>query len=77
MEKREAIISSVYARKDIDWTILSYTVWVKEVWSKSEYVYRFDYGLASFEKTFWFKDESRLQGLVWQHCYISRSLVLK
>lgn len=77
MEKREAVISSVYARKDIDWTVLGFTVWVKEVDSKSDYTYRFDYGPASFEKTFWFKDESRLNTLVWQHVFTTRTLTLK
>ena len=81
MEKKEWVISSVYARKDIDWTVLGFTVWVKEnkvvVDWKEGYIYRFDFGPASFEKTFWFKDESRLNTLVWQHCYITRSLTLK
>lgn len=77
MEKREAIISAVNVRKDIDGTVLSYSVWVKEVWSKSDYTYRFEYWKASFEKTFWFSEESRLQWLVWQHCFITRSLTLK
>ncbi len=77
MEKREAVISTCYARKDIDWTILGFTVWVKEVNSKSDYTYRFDFWPATMEKTFWFKDESRCNSLVWQHCYITRSLQLK
>lgn len=75
MDKKEVVISSVYARKDVDWTLLGFTVWVKEAWS--DYVNRFDYGPWSFEKTFWFKDESKLNSLVWQHCYITRSLTLK
>lgn len=78
MEKRECVISSAYARKDIDWTILGFTVWVKEVNSKSDYVYRFDFWPASFEKQFWFKEEwTRLNNLVGTTCYIVRSLTLK
>lgn len=78
MEKRECVISSAYARKDIDWTILGFTVWVKEVNSKSDYTYRFDFWPASFEKQFWFKEEwTRLNNLVWTTCYITRSLTLK
>lgn len=75
MEKKECVISSVYVRKDIDWTILGFTVGVKE-WN-SDYVNRFDFGPASFEKVFWFKDEGRVNSLVWSHCYINRSLTLK
>lgn len=75
MEKKEALIHSVYARKDIDWTILGFTIAVKEVWS--EYIHRFDFWPANFEKTFWFKDENRVNTLVWQHCNIVRSLTLK
>lgn len=77
MEKREAVIHSVYARKDIDWTVLGFTVWVKEKNTNSDYVYRFDFGPANFEKTFWFKDEARLNSIVWQSVFISRSLTLK
>ena len=80
MEKIEAVISSVYARKDIDWTLLGFTIWVKEAKdsnSEKGYIYRYDYSPASFEKAFWFKDEGRVNSLVWQHCYIVRSLQLK
>lgn len=75
MEKKESVIHSVYPRKDIDWTILWFTVWVKEVWS--EYIHRYDFGPTNFEKTFWFKDENKINSLVWQHCYIISSLALK
>lgn len=75
MEKKEAVISSIYARKDTDWTLLGFTVWVKS-WN-SDYITRFDYWPSSFEKTFWFKDEARVNSLVWQHCYINQSLTLK
>ena len=77
MQKREAVISTCYARKDIDGTVLWFTVWVKEANSNSDYVYRYDFGPANMEKTFWFKDESRCNSLVWQHCYINITLSLK
>ena len=80
MEKLEAVIVSAYARKDIDWSLLWFTVWVKEsknANSETWYTYRYDFGPATFEKTFWFKEENRLNSLVWQHCYITRSLTLK
>lgn len=75
MEKKDSLIHSVYPRKDIDGTILWFTVGVKEVWS--DYIHRYDFWPANFEKTFWFKDESKINSLVWQHCYITSSLTLK
>lgn len=80
MEKLEAVISSAYARRDIDWSLLGFSVWVKEVKdanSDKGYTYRYDFSPATFEKMFWFKDENKLNSLVWQHCYIVRSLQLK
>ena len=41
MEKKEATIHSVYARKDIDGSVLGFTVAVKEV--GSDYIHRFDF----------------------------------
>lgn len=77
MLKKECVITACYPRKDIDWSILGFTVCCKEVNSNSEYVNRFDFGPASFEKTFWFKDESRLNSLVNSKCYLNTTLVLK
>lgn len=79
MEKKLWIISSAYARKDVDGTVLGFTVGVKEANSNSEYVYRFDFGPASFTKVFgfdWIKEENRLVWLQWSKVYITRSLTL-
>lgn len=75
MEKKDCLIHSVYPRKDIDGTVLWFTVGVKEV--GSEYIHRYDFGPASFEKTFGFKDPDKVNTLVWQHCYMTSSLSLK
>lgn len=77
MEKKEAIITSVNVRRDVDGTILSYTVWVQEVWAKYDYTYRFDYSKSSFEKAFGTSDESKLSTFKWKECFIVRSLTLK
>ena len=75
MEKKDCLIHSVYPRKDIDWTVLWFTVGVKEVWS--EYIHRYDFWPASFEKTFGFKDPEKVNSLVWQHCVMNSSISLK
>ena len=82
MEKKLAVISSAYARTDVDWTVLWFTVWVKEKDSKSDYTYRFDFWLESFKKTFWLNDDAiknpeRLNDLKGKDCYIIRTLSLK
>lgn len=77
MEKRLCVISACYARKDIDGTVLGYTVWVKEVNAKSDYTYRFDYGPASMQKTFNVSDEAWCNRLIGKECYIKRFLELK
>lgn len=74
MKKKTCVIASVYPRNDIDWTLLGFTLWVKEVWS--EYVERYDFWPASFEKVFWHKDPNKINTLVWQTIYLTMSLSL-
>lgn len=75
MNKRECIIQSAYVRRDVDWTVLSYAVAIKDVNSKSEYVYRFDFSPASFQKLFQ-KNENNINTLVWSKCYLNETITL-
>lgn len=75
MNKKECIVKSVYARRDVDWSIMSIGVWVTDPNSKSEYVYRFDYSLASFQKVF-HKDENNMNTIIWSKVYLNETLTL-
>lgn len=75
MNKKECIIKSVYARRDVDGSIMSIGVWVVDSNSKSEYVYRFDYSLASFQKVF-NKNENNMNTLVGSKVYLNETLTL-
>lgn len=75
MNKKECIIKSVYARRDVDWSIMSIGVWVTDPNSKSEYVYRFDYSLASFQKVF-NKNENNMNTIIWSKVYLNETLTL-
>lgn len=80
MNKKPVVICSAYLRKDVDWTILSYAVSVKDSkYANSDkwYIYRYDFSKKSFEEVFGHYEEKDLNNLVWKTAYINESLSMK